>query len=88
MELEVDVVRRSSSIQGTEESRGFRLDLRELSGFRLRLREQGVSGAPGCERWSSAFQAETVGAGRLQAGMEGAQRSRLRRRTIASPGRD
>ena len=46
--------RRSSRIQGPEESQYFRLELRELGGSSLRLREQGVSAAPACDRRSSA----------------------------------
>ena len=73
--VQPEVVGRSSRIQGTEESLGFRLELKELGGSSLRPREQGVSAGPDCERLSSApqtgaegdrpFQAETVGANRL-----------------------
>ena len=48
------MVRHSSRIQGTEEARGIRLELRELDGSSLKLIEQGVSAAPGCEGRSSA----------------------------------
>ena len=49
-----EVVKRSSRIQGTEESQDFRLELREIGGSSLRQGEQGVSGAPDYERRSSA----------------------------------
>ena len=47
---DAEVVRRSSRIQETEEAQGVTLELRELGGFILRLREQSISAAPGCER--------------------------------------
>ena len=91
--MELEMVRRSSRIQGTEEGRRVRLELREIGGSSLRLREHSVSASrllqvvrDGAWRPHNGtegdrpFQAETVGAGRLQAGMEGVRRSMLRRR--------
>ena len=60
--MQPKVARCNSRIHGTEESRVFRLELRKLGGSSLRLREQGVSAAAGCERY---------GARHPQAGTEG-----------------
>ena len=103
--MKPEVVRRSSRIQGTEKSRGFRLELRELGVWRpsaigLQYETKGARrlGCSGCENRArrpqtgteggQPFQAETVGAGRLQAGMERVRRSRLRRKEHSRDFRD
>ena len=60
--------RRNSRIQGTGESRVFRLELRDLTlgSFNMRLRERGVSAAAGWERY---------GARRPQTGTDGLGRT-------------
>ena len=96
--MELEVVKRSSQIQRTGEALSVRLKMRELDGSSLRrgskasqllqVVRQGARRPQTGTEGDWPFQAETVGGGRLQAGMEGVWRSKLRGRehSVSRPG--